>query len=321
MSHEIEGKSFAGIEAAWHNIGTVVPKGTKASEACVLAGADWLVEKRALFVADANGVPILAPERVGITRVTDNRVLGIVGKGYEPLQNRVSAGLFDQVEGVEWQACAVLKRGAVFTLSGQLSDVAIRRAYGGEEQVKRFLTIANWHDGTSRVRAFLSGILTVCNNTLCAGLAGADDSIAVRHTVNVEESVKAAVDALGLSVKNFGDALVQIEALDRVRLDASAVDGYFADVVADCLPLTTKERAVEIIGELRNLFHNGAGLRGETAYDAYQAVTDYVSHARKVGARAKAAHEAAERRAEDMLFGQGRRALRRALKLATRFIS
>lgn len=337
MSHNITNGKFAynrAVGPAWHKIGTPIAEGSTALEGVRAARADFLVGKTPVWyqqmdeagelVFHPDGSPVLVPSRETMLTLAlpgpsignRTRELGRVGTRYSILQNAVAAGLLDKVQDVIWQTCGVLDRNKAFFVSGRLAPAAIRRAYGAEEPLERFLTLANWHDGFKRARVYLSGILTVCENTLMAGIGAADDMVALRHIGDIEKAMEAAVDAVGLAVDGFDAAIERWERLDHVLVQAPAADEYFAEIAKQATYKATAKRIDDLVTEMRGLFHTGAGNHGETAYDALQAVTDWVSHKRSVGRRAKTEHDRNLKQADDMLLGQGRGLLRRADKLA-----
>lgn len=88
MAHEVETMMYVGKEP-WHGLGVRIPEKTGLSvhEAILAAGLDWKVELRHLYTEDSQGHGIGILNHHCTCRTTDNRVLGIVGRDYTPLQN------------------------------------------------------------------------------------------------------------------------------------------------------------------------------------------------------------------------------------------
>lgn len=88
MSHEVESMMYVG-DTPWHGLGIAIPDGKKLSieEAIVAAGLDWEVELQTVYTEDDKGVRQAIPEQYVTCRKIDKTVLGMVGKGYRPLQN------------------------------------------------------------------------------------------------------------------------------------------------------------------------------------------------------------------------------------------
>lgn len=96
MSHnlaETDGRTamFYTGEVPWHKLGTRLNTPATAEEAIVAAGLDYEVELAAMQTSD--GTPI--SNRKAVVRTDTSNVLGVVGNGYVPVQNRQSFGFLD----------------------------------------------------------------------------------------------------------------------------------------------------------------------------------------------------------------------------------
>ena len=105
--HGLETGFFGNGEAAWHKLGTVIEEDVVTAERAIeLAGLDWEVELVEVLVPAKVENPVLvdqlsaAPKHQAVVRSTDRRVLGVVGEGWRPVQNR------DAVYRVADAACA-----------------------------------------------------------------------------------------------------------------------------------------------------------------------------------------------------------------------
>src|SRR5690606_15761772 len=81
MAHEIESALFIG-QPAWHGLGTVVQQAPSLDDAIIMAGLDWTVSTKPLFLGDGRKVAAQ-----GVIRDTDQSILGVVGPTWTPLQN------------------------------------------------------------------------------------------------------------------------------------------------------------------------------------------------------------------------------------------
>jgi hypothetical protein len=89
MAHKVEKMVFAGA-TPWHGLGTEINQETGFWDAFELAGLDWEVDTKPLFTGDGEKVSHRAAYRV-----SDGRILGIVGKRWTPLQNRDAFEIFE----------------------------------------------------------------------------------------------------------------------------------------------------------------------------------------------------------------------------------
>ncbi len=88
MANDVESMMYVG-KTPWHGLGVPVPEGSKLSieEAIVAAGLNWDVELRHLFTEGQKNEHLCIIGSYVTCRTSDNKVLGIVGRDYEPLQN------------------------------------------------------------------------------------------------------------------------------------------------------------------------------------------------------------------------------------------
>ena len=89
MAHQVEKMVFAGA-TPWHGLGTQIDGETGFWDAFQQAGLDWQVDTKPLFTADGEQVSHRAAYRT-----SDDRILGIVGKRWTPLQNREAFEIFE----------------------------------------------------------------------------------------------------------------------------------------------------------------------------------------------------------------------------------
>jgi hypothetical protein len=87
---------------AWHGLGTVLQRPATAAEAIEAAKLSWRVVKKPLFAGENEYRRV--PDYFSMVREDDwnsnkSTVLGIVRKGYTPLQNREAFTFFDPIVG------------------------------------------------------------------------------------------------------------------------------------------------------------------------------------------------------------------------------
>ena len=89
MPHEVE-TMFSARVPAWHGLGVMTPMALNSRDAIVHAGLDWTVATRPMVTFDAeNGAKgfVAVPDHYATVRETDDKVLGVVGSRYTPIQN------------------------------------------------------------------------------------------------------------------------------------------------------------------------------------------------------------------------------------------
>jgi phage/plasmid-like protein (TIGR03299 family) len=226
--------------------------------------------------------------------------LGVVGAGYEPLQNEDHAeflnNLADQ-SGAVFDTAGSLRGGRQVFITMQLPDSL---TVGGTDAVDLNIAALNSHDGSGAFRLLVTPVRVVCANTQAAALAAHASSFSIRHTRNAKAAVAAARDALGLTFRYVEAFEVAAERL----IQTTFTDGQFDDLIeATFGPLDpdaserTKRADTQRHDVLSFLFHDAdtqAGIRG-TAWAGYQAVAEYVDHYAPVRTRSDPATARASR--------------------------
>ncbi len=296
MGHQIEthGDQAAALFAhqdPWHRLGTTVRDLAFTAEQAMTLGhlGGWTVRKAPLtatLLADDGVTTLDAP---GYATVRDHPftgkpdVLGVVGTGYEPLQNEDHAAFLNHLadeSGAIFDTAGSLRGGRQVFLTMRLPDSL---SIGGTDRVDLFIAALNSHDGTSAFRLLLTPIRVVCANTQAAALAHHRASFSVRHTRNAKATVAAARDALGLTFAYATAFQAEAEKLLHQPITDAAfhdlIDATFGppdpDGTARALNADTDRRDV-----LMGLLYDAptqSGIRG-TAWGAYQAVVEYVDH-------------------------------------------
>lgn len=147
-----------------------------------------------------------------------------------------------------------------------------------------FLTACTSHDGSLATTYVTGAQVVVCDNTLAAGIAGADRKLKVRHSVRSMSKLGDARDALGI-VYDVADAFTaEVEAL----MEQKVTDPKFKKfATAYSNPTDAEKRSPQMerkADSLLNLWRKDervAPWRG-TAYGVLAAVNTYVHHEQTV---------------------------------------
>jgi phage/plasmid-like protein (TIGR03299 family) len=225
-------------------------------------------------------------------------VLGVVGRGYTPIQNEEHADLLDALvdeSGAHFETAGSLKGGRQVFLTMRLPDTML---IGGVDPVDLYIVACNSHDGTSAFRLLISPVRVVCANTQALAIRRAQSSFSIRHTSGARGYIGQARDALGLTFK-FAEAF-QAEA-DRL-IEQSITDQQFESIVAQLWATDSESERSKTITRnrhtaLTHLLHDSdtnKGIRG-TRWAAYQAITEYTDHVAPIGDKQNPAMARAER--------------------------
>lgn len=198
MAHDLEtwsgGQATSFVSArqhAWHRLGTVLPAEFDAAAAMRHARlGGWNVRTQALQttpVLSADGVDVLAVADHFATIRTNPvngrpDVLGVVGRGYTPIQNEEHADLLNALvdeSGAHFETAGSLRGGRQVFLTMKLPTTML---IGGIDAVDLYIVACNSHDGTSAFRLLVSPVRVVCGNTQALAIRRAQSSFSIRHT-------------------------------------------------------------------------------------------------------------------------------------------
>src|SRR6266511_2948688 len=202
------------------------------------AGLAWTVEQHPLeaVVNKRNGSE---PSRARVPRVVANvrsdtrAVLGVVGEGYEPLQNAAAFAFCDAITDsgeAHWIGAGSTRGGArVDALMRLEREIRIGGAEG--EEVLPLLCLRNSHDGGLAVTVSVAPFRLACLNGMLLPLPNAQRTWKARHTANVEAKLADARRTLGIAWRYY-DALEELGTrLLRERVNASAFERFLARLV------------------------------------------------------------------------------------------
>lgn len=291
MAHELESMMYAG-EVPWHGLGKKVAGLQTAEEAISAAGLDWEVELAEIFTKNGDGFR-KAPDYRAVRRTKDKRVYGIVSPKYQPIQNKEAFSFFDGVVGSKkaiYETAGSLRGGQrIWILANLKGAVGVK----GDE-IKRYLTLTNSHDGSLALQMFFSPVRVVCMNTLRMALARATDSFYCRHTQGALDRIEAAREILGLATKFYSDWLKEAKHLATLQLPApkmplllkAAFDQPESIRMEDIWnPVRVEMKKVEELVTVGRGQDNPA-VQG-TAWQAYNAVAEYADYYRHYRSKEK----------------------------------
>jgi len=246
MAHDLFRDHMAYVGAVpWHGLGVQVPEGIGAEDMCRAANLDWTVEK-----VPAPGARPLPGKEDAFDRYLVMRArqpdedadvaLGIVGSGYEPLQNTDAFKFFEPFidnKIATLHTAGALGRGGKVWVLARLADQIVAK----DDVVDRFLLLSNSHDGSGAVSVRFTPIRVVCQNTLTYAMKKSTGVISIRHTRHVArhlanaqaEQLKAVVD------KAFAEAGTLFGRMAALRMTARTADTFLESL----FPRTDNQKA------------------------------------------------------------------------------
>jgi len=311
----------------WRGLGRDVQDAANSDEAIRLAGLDWRVEQWPISAVAPDGWGTVAAKPfVANVRADTRSVLGVVTRKYQPFQNRDAFRFADAVVGeglARYETAGALRGGRRVWMLLKLPDEL--RA-GPSDPIQPYLLVYNTFDGSSCLRAVLTSVRVVCQNTLNLALGNArGEGVTVRHRGELQGRVEQARLTLGLVHRRLKDFTQEIGAFHSVAMNNGRLHRYF-DALLPPLGAGASERErdnrVKSLDSLHAIFTNERnvlrGMRG-TLWAALNAATEFADHQRRF--RGKDDLARAESRLDSIWFGSSndlkQAAYRAALELAS----
>ena len=233
---------------------------------------NWIAEQHEMFTTAGTSIP----NHKAIVRSDNNSVLGVVGKGYEPVQNHDAFAFMDilvQNHDAKYEYLYEIDGGSRLIVQAKIdSDFTVRRG----DQISSYITMINSFDGSTPFKIFYTPIRLFCTNQLGGAIAKAKNSVSIRHTKNVAQRTEEAFEILGMANDYFVAYKEQAKKLANKSLDKGLVDKFLEEVIGT--PDSTRRQ--NQFDEIKELIESGKGNKGESLWDAYNGVTEYVDHFR-----------------------------------------
>lgn len=208
MPAEVE-SMFSVRDVPWHGLGTIVQEAPTSADALKLAGLDWTVRQEEIVYKDQKSGYFMN------IRETDDKVLGVVGGRYKPVQNLEAFDFVDELlgEGVRYETAGSLVTGKRIWLLAKMPDMTILG-----DTVIPFMCLTNSHDGFGSLKVCMTPVRVVCQNTLNAALSQAKRMWNVRHTGNIGDKLASAKNTLGLAQKYMNALEQEAEELATIKI-------------------------------------------------------------------------------------------------------
>lgn len=291
MAHEITNQDGVVLfkQPAWHGLGTVIQEDIDPMQAMNVAGLDWKVGFPEHHVAKFGAIEVPIEKSRTLYRLPKNDKetyieLGSHGVDFEPLQNEELFNLAYAL-GAEVK---VESAGSLF--GGKKLWILLRGDTFGikNDEVVKYMSIMNGHDGTLTLSALPTSVRIVCNNTLSMALReGTSKMFKVRHTKRIQEQVQVMKTALGKFAqtgqffedrsKQLADRIIKNEQ-ELMSYWAKAYSALFGAPDADS-PKDLKE-SVATLTAWKNTFESERAILGAepSLWLAMNAVTGQLQH-------------------------------------------
>lgn len=304
MPANVETMMYVG-DRPWHGLGTYVESELTSEKAIVAAGLDWTVKLSPVCASLTGHYSPDSEDFKAVVRMSDERILGVVGGRYHPVQNKQAFDFFDSVVGqglAMYHTAGSLADGSRIWLCAKLpQDMVLANG----EKIEKFLIFTNTHNGTSPVRMLFSPIRPVCQNTLNMALKqGMGEGISIRHTASIDAKIQEAQKALGLAVNYYKE----FETVANQMMITPFTETQMAKVIANMFPVddgapipTRTKNNRDTVMDLFKGAAKGSATILNTQWQAVQATSEYADHHRST--RAVGGTSEAEARLSSIWFG------------------
>ena len=289
MAHMIERNEdmFVTRVPAWHGLGIMLDEPPTSREAIIAGGLDWEVIQRPLYVDFEDTQRLedsLKPVDNYLANIREDTetILGIVTNRYSVSQNIEAFDFVDNLinEGIiTYETAGCLEGGKRIWLLARLPE-----SYILGDKIDKYLCFSHGHDGQNPIKAYLTGIRVVCNNTLSFSMQSAQRIWSSKHVGNIAEKLSDAKITLGLVDNYFGSLKELAENTSRIKLyehEVEKLTSFLFPLPDECTD-RTKNNILNMREELRYRHKYAPDIDNfrYTGWGYISSVTDYVSHSK-----------------------------------------
>ncbi len=282
MSANVESMFYV-REKPWHGLGVCVMEAPDSAHALELAGLDWKVVQKDVYTDD--GFPV--PGFKANVRETDDQVLGIVTDRYKVVQNDEAFAFTDELlgEGVTYETAGSLQNGRKTWILARLPE---RYIINGDE-ITPYLVFMNSHDGTGSIKAAMTPVRVVCQNTLNLALSTAKRTWSTNHTGDIKGKLDDARYTLLYADQYMSELGKEIDAMSHKSLTDKQVYDMIDTIIPsspDATPIQAKNTR-RMREELKMRYFDAPDLQhvGKNAYRFINAVSDFATHSKPIRER------------------------------------
>ena len=229
----------------WHTLAkSIVRPHEKLTTAQMLDRAQlagWNVRKEPILYPA--GVKSLSKDYY-VLRDTPNGVesLAVVGEKYQPYQNEEMLAFADNLldGGAEWESAGFFKQGKV--IFGALTIDHEVTIAGAQDTTKTYLLVSSSHDGSSSIRACVTPVRVICQNTLSLAFKRAKQSWSVRHTAGTAGRMEEARLALELT----HDYMDEFSTMANELFEQSITNQKFDEIYKAIYPMPEDDKKASL---------------------------------------------------------------------------
>lgn len=271
---------FSVRKKPWHGLGVVVENAPNSKDAIMLAGLDWKVLQKEIYTENN----ILIHGYKTNIRDTDQKVLGVVSERYQVVQNEDAFAFTDELlgAGIRYETAGSLQDGKKTFILARLPQ---RFIIAGDE-ITPYFVIMNSHDGSSAVKAAMTPVRVVCQNTLNLAFRNAKRIWMTKHTANIMHRIDDARETLEFAENYMAELGKGIDQLVHKKISDKKVMEYMSEffTVTEDMSTAQKKNNIKLLNDMKSRYFDAPDLMGmgNNAYRFVNAVSDFATHAEPI---------------------------------------
>jgi len=256
-------------------------------------GLNWSVKKESLTTESG----LVIPDKVAAMRSDNGAFLGVVGDGYQHLQNAEMVSLvYDAGKEVfnselelkhPWNNSETL--GSYGNMGGGslkggtrvFTQLELPTLYIGKSNVNRFISCTNAHDGTLALGFGTSNQVICCKNTFAIANK---DLAKIKHTSSMQQKIDEAIKSLR-RVLEFEDRQMEVfEIASNKTFDKKHIQDIVLSVFGKSVDSKTDEVSTRMKNQMSDFsadISQSIDEQGETLWALFNGVTRYTNHTQK----------------------------------------
>ena len=277
-------------DTPWHKQGIRVQDAPTIEEALQYAKLGWKVNKRKTYYFDNNIHTQAMPTGGYCTyRADTGQVLGKgVSERYGVLQNEEAFAPFEPLldMGFKLETAGSVQDGRKVWILAKSPE---RYTVGNDDVIDQYVLLYTSHDGSAGSVFRPTGVRVVCYNTIELALSKqAKWNYSLKHTSSIKERVKNLTNIIARSNGDFKTAINDMNNFNEVEMNKDSLDLYLETVIPFLkdrnkeskpdMDIFVRNTALPVYNKIKDNFYNGIGNKGETLWDAYNAITQYYTH-------------------------------------------
>lgn len=270
------------IKKPWQGLGIDVNGTMKLDEVLSVADLNFTVAKRPIQVCGGKKIEGI----VANVRTDTNEVIGVVGNRYEIVQNTEAFNFLDDMVsgGMEFVSANMSTQNSKAWILGRLNPINIM----GDEIVPHVF-FSNNFDGKSGIKLSVCMLRTWCQNGMSYLVPSAKFSWTIRHTKTAFDKIRIAQDNFR-RIENYAGAFS--ETMEILQQKALPSIGEFAEFLYPLPEEASKRQFLNIETQrelLMDIYSSKEDIKPfqNTAYGAFMALTDVMTHASPMRASEK----------------------------------